>query len=93
VLFRGGLREAEVLLAELEAVGDGVDDILIAASSCEMSDILGSVYRVVSLREGPNRNPANALSYSAVVRIFYLGRVCRKTVGVANASSESSSGR
>jgi len=47
VLFRGGLREAEVLLAELEAVGDGVDDILIAASSCEMSDISRWVNRVV----------------------------------------------
>lgn len=47
MLFRGGLREAEVLLAELEAVGDGVDDILIAASSCEMSDISRWVNRVV----------------------------------------------
>lgn len=39
MLFRGGLREAEVLLAELDAVGLGVEDILIA-SSCEISDIL-----------------------------------------------------
>jgi len=34
VLFRGGLRDADVLLAEFDAVGDGVEDILIAASSC-----------------------------------------------------------
>jgi hypothetical protein len=29
-----------VLLAEFDAVGLGVEDILIAASSCDMSDIL-----------------------------------------------------
>ena len=40
MLFLGGLRDAEVLLAEFDAVGDGVDDILMAASSCDMSDIL-----------------------------------------------------
>lgn len=42
MLFRGGLRDAEVLLAEFDAVGLGVEDILIAASSCDMSDILAS---------------------------------------------------
>ena len=40
MLFLGGLRDADVLLAEFDAVGDGVEDILIAASSCEWSDIL-----------------------------------------------------
>jgi len=40
VLLRGGLRDAELLLAEIDAVGDGVEDILMAASSCDMSDIL-----------------------------------------------------
>jgi hypothetical protein len=41
VLFRGGLRDADVLLAEIDAVGDGVDDILVSAScSCFVSDIL-----------------------------------------------------
>lgn len=39
VLLRGGLREAELLPADIDAVGEGVDDILIA-SSCDMSDIL-----------------------------------------------------
>jgi len=40
VLFLGGLRDADVLLAEFDAVGLGVDDILMAASSCEISDML-----------------------------------------------------
>ena len=40
MLFRGGRRDAEVLLAEFDAVGLGVEDILMAASSCDMSDIL-----------------------------------------------------
>lgn len=40
MLFRGGLRDADVLLAEFDAVGEGVEDILIAASSCDMSDML-----------------------------------------------------
>ena len=35
MLFRGGLRDADVLLAEFDAVGDGVEDILISASSSE----------------------------------------------------------
>lgn len=40
MLFRGGLRDAEVLLAEFDAVGEGVEDILIDASSCDISDML-----------------------------------------------------
>lgn len=41
MLLRGGLRDAEVLLAEQDAVGDGVEDILMfIASSADMSDIL-----------------------------------------------------
>lgn len=40
MLFLGGLRDADVLLAEFDAVGLGVDDILMAASSCEISDML-----------------------------------------------------
>ncbi len=39
MLFRGGLRDADVLLAEFDAVGLGVEDILIAASSCDISDM------------------------------------------------------
>jgi hypothetical protein len=41
VLFRGGLLDADEPLAEADAVGLGVDDILItdAASSCEISDM------------------------------------------------------
>ena len=42
VLLRGGLREAELLLAEVDAVGDGVD-IILTASSCDISDILSNV--------------------------------------------------
>ena len=38
VLLRGGLREAELLPAEFDAVGEGVESIL-RASSCDMSDI------------------------------------------------------
>lgn len=40
MLFRGGLRDADVLLAEFDAVGDGVEDILISGSSSFMSDML-----------------------------------------------------
>lgn len=40
MLFLGGLRDADVLLAEFDAVGLGVDDIFMAASSCEISDML-----------------------------------------------------
>ena len=40
MLFRGGLRDADVLLAEFDAVGDGVEDILISAFSCFESDRL-----------------------------------------------------
>ena len=42
MLFRGGLRDAEVLLAEFDAVGDGVEDIFISLSalSCFVSDTL-----------------------------------------------------
>lgn len=39
MLFRGGLREADVLLAEFEAVGLGVEDILMAESSGDISPI------------------------------------------------------
>jgi hypothetical protein len=40
VLFRGGLRETDVALAEFDAVGDGVDNILISTYSCFVSDML-----------------------------------------------------
>lgn len=43
VLFREGLRCADELLAEFDAVGDGVEDILIAASSCASSAMSGFV--------------------------------------------------
>lgn len=40
VLLRGGRRDAEVVLvAEFEAVGDGVDDILMSGSSGDMAAI------------------------------------------------------
>lgn len=37
MLFRGGLRDVEVVLAEFEMVGLGVDDILIDPSSGDIS--------------------------------------------------------
>ena len=41
MLLRGGLRDADVLPAEFDAVGDGVEDIFISPSiSCFISDIL-----------------------------------------------------
>jgi hypothetical protein len=52
VLFRGGRRDADVLLAEFDAVGDGVEDILIAASSCFVSDMLS--FDVVDMILTPN---------------------------------------
>ncbi len=42
MLFLGGRRDADELLAEFDAVGLGVEDILIIASSCDMSAILTS---------------------------------------------------
>jgi hypothetical protein len=39
VLFRGGLREVEVVLAEFDTVGLGVEDIFICPSSCDISDM------------------------------------------------------
>lgn len=54
--MRGGLRDADVLLAEFDAVGDGVEDILISAFSCFVSDILSFdevVDMVASMPTGP----------------------------------------
>lgn len=51
MLFLGGRRDADELLAEFDAVGLGVEDILIAAaSSCDMSAILisGEAVDIVS---------------------------------------------
>jgi hypothetical protein len=39
-----------VLLAEFDAVGLGVEDILIAASSCDMSDMLAVETEIASGR-------------------------------------------
>jgi hypothetical protein len=56
VLFRGGRREADPLpLAEVEFGGDGVEDILIAASSCDKSDMVGDLwydYTIVGMNCG-----------------------------------------
>lgn len=41
VLFRGGLRDADVVLAAVDAVGLGVEECLMS-SSCKMSGILVS---------------------------------------------------
>lgn len=51
MLFRGGRRDAEVLLAEFDAVGLGVEDILMAASSCDMSDMFAVATEVTSFRD------------------------------------------
>ncbi len=40
VLFRGGRRDAGLLLLVADAEGDGVEDIFADPSSCDMSDIL-----------------------------------------------------
>jgi hypothetical protein len=40
VLFLGGLREAELMLFVADAEGDGVLDILIDPSSCDISSIM-----------------------------------------------------
>lgn len=57
MLLRGGRRDAEVLLAEFDAVGLGVEDILIAASSCDMSDIFAVETKVTTFRA---RGPASS---------------------------------
>ena len=55
MLLRGGLRDADVLLAEFDAVGDGVEDILISLSvfSCFIfvSDMLS--FEVVDMVSFP----------------------------------------
>lgn len=58
MLFLGGLRDADELLAEFDAVGLGVEDILIFASSCDISAILisGEPVDIVS------RNASNMAS-------------------------------
>lgn len=66
MLFRGGRREADVLLAEFDAVGEGVEDILIAASSCDISDMLFScLTEVICACKYFSREPA--------VQIYELG--------------------
>lgn len=52
MLFLGGRRDADVLLAEFDAVGDGVEDILMfEASSCDdTSDILSVETVVICIR-------------------------------------------
>jgi len=55
VLFRGGRRDAEWLVvdcAEFDAVGLGVDDILMADSSYDISDISSLMTTVIVLRIG-----------------------------------------
>ena len=39
MLFRGGRRDADVVLLVADAEGDGVEDALGAPSSCAISDI------------------------------------------------------
>jgi len=78
VLFRGGLRDAEVLLAEFDAVGDGVDDILIAASSCDRSDMLTDTPAVICVRADlPNVSTSNYLAglFVFAVKCRYGDRV------------------
>jgi hypothetical protein len=83
VLFRGGLRDADVLLAEFDAVGDGVEDILISVVSCFVSDMLS--FEVVDMI----LFTPNSLLYSSnsgvsfiVVRqiVFYVDRRVNKGV-------------
>lgn len=65
MLFLGGLRDADELLAEFDAVGLGVEDILIAASSCDMSAILisGEAVDIVSRKCSPVIDPNTMICY------------------------------
>ena len=77
MLFRGGRRDADVLLAEFDAVGDGVDDILIAASSCFMSDMLSlEVVDMFLQRQMALYIPQNPGLLFILVRqtVFYVDR-------------------
>lgn len=76
MLFRGGLRDADVLLAEFDAVGLGVEDILIAGSSGDMSDMLSAATEVMLLAL---RSPMYALPIPyriAPCRILLGGTLC-----------------
>ena len=60
-----------MLLAEFDAVGLGVEDILIAASSCDMSDIL-SVETVVMCCRAELSNRYSLLRKDTVgARLFF----------------------
>jgi len=74
VLFRGGRRDAEVLLAEFDAVGLGVEDILMAASSCDMSDMLAVETEVTNFRDAcSNKSQDSAVEGSCdIVAVFFF---------------------
>lgn len=74
MLFRGGRRDAEVLLAEFDAVGLGVEDILMAASSCDMSDMLAVETEVTNFRDAcSNKSQDSAVEGSCdIVVVFFL---------------------
>ena len=72
MLFRGGRRDAEVLLAEFDAVGLGVEDILMAASSCDMSDMFAVETEVTSFRDGcSSRCPDSTVADRDKVCLLY----------------------
>lgn len=70
MLFLGGLLDADEVLAEFDAVGLGVEDILIATSSCDMSAILtsGEAVDIVSRKCSNYRSKYSDLVYSSLKR-------------------------
>jgi hypothetical protein len=71
VLFRGGRRDAEVLLAELDAVGLGVEDIFIAASSCDMSDMFAVETEAARFRDKCSSRCPNPI-VADLERLYFL---------------------
>ena len=81
VLFRGGLRDAEVLLAEFDAVGDGVEDIFVAASSCDRSDMLGNKTVGIYIRAAlPALSTSNYLTNLFCRRLLFVYVMNRMSV-------------
>lgn len=67
MLFLGGLRDADEVLAEFDAVGLGVEDILIAASSCDIWAIVisGEAVDIVSRQCSNYRSRSPGLVYGS----------------------------
>ena len=74
MLFLGGRREAELILAVAEAEGDGVEDILSALSSSNGFSSIVLAYIVVQQSMGPKlRDSATCRAYISIETVAKTG--------------------